>query len=745
MLARWCFRHRILVAILWLLGLACLATANQVAGSAYSYNLTLPDTESTRATNLLKSAFPNQSGEQDFIVWHLDQGSVTDPAIQQRIGAMLDRVAKVPSVGKVISPYDPTAAAQRSRDGRTAYATVVFTKSGGEIDSANVTKIISLAEDARTTGLRVELGGNAIQLATQTPASTSEIVGLAAAAVVLLIAFGSVVAMLTPLIIAVVSLFAAVMTVGLASHGLSIFNMAPTIAALVGIGVGVDYALFIVTRYRAGMKEGLSPEEATVRALNTSGRAVIFAGATVCVALLGILIMKLAFLSGIGISAAIMVFFTVLASCTLLPAMLGFLGTRLLSRRERADSTAADSTAADSTAADSTATDSTAAAGGGQKPAKSPWERWSELVARNPRRMAIIALIVAAVLVLPAFSLRLGFSDQSNDPKGRTTREAYDLIADGFGPGFNGQFQLITKIQTQQDGQAFTALADVIRRSQGVASAQVLLANPETGIGIMVVVPTTSPQAKETSDLIQRLRKQVIPPAMAGTGMRVYVGGQTAAGDDFSAAIGRKMPLFMGVIVFLGFLLLLIAFRSVLSPLTAALMNLLSAGAAFGVVVALFQWGWGEHIGLGAPSPIEAFLPVLMLAVLFGLSMDYQVFLVSRMHEEWVRTRDNRRAIITGQASTARVVVAAAAIMICVFCAFALGGKRIIAEFGIGLASAVLVDAFILRTVLVPALMHLFGRANWWLPRFIDKRMPHLSVEPRDDAAAEPKPAMATV
>jgi RND superfamily putative drug exporter len=363
-------------------------------------------------------------------------------------------------------------------------------------------------------------------------------------------------------------------------------------------------------------------------------------------------------------------------------------------------------------------------------------------VQARPRLLVPVALVIMVALALPVLKMHLGSSDQGNDPASTTTRKAYDLLAEGFGPGFNGPLQLVGKLGSPADQQAMAALAEQVRSLPGVAAAVPLRTPPGADIGIIQVVPTTSPQDAKTSDLIQRLRNEVIPSAQRGTTLKVYVGGQTAIDDDFAEVLTGKIPLFVAVIVSLGFILLLIAFRSVVVPLTAAVMNLLAAGASFGVVVAFFQWGWGsEALGLGQAGPVQAFLPPFLLAILFGLSMDYQVFLVSRMHEEWVHTRDNRRAIMVGQAATGRVITAAATIMVCVFTAFVFGGERVVAEFGVGLASAVLIDAFILRTILVPALMHLFGRANWWLPRWLDRRLPHLAVEPAEEALdASPAP-----
>jgi len=425
------------------------------------------------------------------------------------------------------------------------------------------------------------------------------------------------------------------------------------------------------------------------------------------------LVLNLPFLTGIAVSAAVMVVVSVIAASTLLPAMLGILGTRVLSRWERRR---------------------LATEGPHDVHAQGFWYRWARFVERRPGLPALVALAVIAALAIPVFSLRLGSSDQGNNPATSTTRKAYDLLAAGFGPGFNGPLQLVASTGSPGDARALARLAGTVGRTPGVATTAPLPAKPGGTVRIIQVIPATSPQDAQTSELIKHLREQIIPAAVKGTTLKVYVGGQTAMFDDFAHVIAGKLPLFLGVIVGLAFLLLLVAFRSVVVPLTAAVMNLLAAAASFGVVIAFFQWGWGsDALRLGKAGPVEAILPVMMLAILFGLSMDYQVFLVSRMHEEWLRTRRNRQAVTTGQASTGRVITAAATIMICVFLAFAFGGRRVVAEFGIGLSAAVFLDAFVLRTVLVPALMHMFGRANWWLPRRVDRWLPHLSAEPAED------------
>ncbi len=713
-LARWCQRHRLLVVVGWIVLLVGLGA---VSKSAYKDSFSLPDTDSTRAQNLLTASFPAQAGESDTVVWHVNAGSVRDGAVQQHMTQALDTIAKLPEVAAVTSPYTAAGATHISSDGKTAFATVAFDKNAQQLAKADIQKVVDAAHAATTGSIEVEMGGNAVQQTEQTPTSSSELIGVLAAAIVLFIAFGSLLAMLMPLLTAVFGVGTSIMAVALLSHVITIASLAPTLGALIGLGVGIDYALFIVTRHRRGLQAGLSVQESISVAVNTSGRAVLFAGGTVCIALLGMLVLGISFLNGVAIGASVTVVFTVFASLTLLPAMLSLLGNRVLSRRQRRK----------------LKEDGALATGSG-----GVWSKWAGTVERRPKLLAGAALLVMLALSIPTLSLRLGSSDQGNDPASTTTRKAYDLLAEGFGPGFNGPLTLVAQAPTSADQAALTTLTNELRTLSGVASVTAIPMKTGATVGVVTVTPTTSPESVQTSQLIDHLRAEVIPAAESGTTLKVYVGGATAIFKDFSGVLSGKLPLFITVIVGLGFLLLVVAFRSLLVPATAAVMNLLAAAASFGVIVAFFQWGWGsDPLGLGKAGPIEAFIPVMMLSILFGLSMDYQVFLVSRMNEEWVHTKDNARAVRVGQVETSRVITSAATIMICVFLAFAFGGERTIGEFGIGLSAAVLLDAFILRTVLVPAAMHMFGTANWWLPGWLDRRLPHLAIEPPEEGATE--------
>ncbi|MEU9271298.1 MMPL family transporter [Streptomyces sp. NPDC048251] len=715
-LARWCVRNRLMAVLIWLLALGGTATAALAVGSAYSNDYEVPGTESDRAARLLTEGFPDLGGDSDTVVWHTASGSVRAADVEQSMNRALEKIAGLPGVASVVGPYDDQGRARISADGHTAYATVTFEDRAEDIDEAEARAVVDAAEAAENDGLQVELGGSAIGLTESSGGHLAEVVGVVVAAVVLFLAFGSLAASALPIATALVGVGTAYAGIVLLGHAMTVADFAPMLGLLVGLGVGIDYALFIVTRHRRGLKRGLTVPEAAASAVATTGRAVVFAGATVCIALLGMLILRLSFLDGVAIAASLTVALTVAASVTLLPALLSFIGMRALSRRERRR-----------------------LAEHGPQPELPTGlaARWSAFVERRPKLLGAFALVVIAVLAVPAFSLRLGTSDQGNAPESATTRQAYDLLAEGFGAGVNGPLTLVTRVEGAEDRLALDNLDTVLRTTEGVASVTPVTFGSGGRAAYLTVVPDSAPQSRRTSDLVDRLRTEVLPRAEAGTSLDVHVGGVTAGYDDFADVIVGKLPLFVGVVIGLGCLLLLLAFRSVGIPLKAAVMNVAAVAAAFGIVVAVFQWGWGSDVlGLGRAGPIEPFLPVIMVSVLFGLSMDYQVFLVSRMYEEWLETGDNRRAVRVGLAETSRVINSAAVIMISVFLAFVLSGDRVIAMFGIALAAAVALDAFVLRTLLVPALMHLLGSANWWLPRRLDRHLPRISIEPPECRAA---------
>ena len=539
--------------------------------------------------------------------------------------------------------------------------------------------------------------------------------GILTAGIVLFLVFGSLFAMAMPLASALVALGTAISVIGLLSHALKMPDFSSELVLLIGLGVGVDYALFIVSRHRQAIQAGRDIGASIELAIDTSGRAVLFAGTIVCIALLGMFALGISFLYGLAVAASVGVLFTMVAALTFLPAMLGFVGPKILSRRQRK-----------------------ALALDGARGARTDgfWVRWSQLVERRPVVYGLVALIVIGALAAPFFKLRLGSSDQGNDPAGTTTRTAYDLLARGFGPGFNGPLQVVAEPTSSAQSAALQRLASSIETQPGVAAVTpptTITGKNGTKVSLFEVYPTSAPQDAATTDLIHTLREHVIPASVGGTGLTVYVGGITAIFADFASVLTSKLPLFIGVVVLMSFLLLALVLRSLVVPLKAAVMNLLSIAAAFGILTAVFQWGWlGSVFGVSRTGPIEAFLPVMLFAILFGLSMDYEVFLVLRIHEEWLRTGDNRVAVGGGLAATGGTITAAAAIMIVVFGSFILGGQLIIKEFGLGLAAAILVDAVVIRTALVPALMLLIGKANWWFPRWLDRILPRIHVEPED-------------
>ena len=539
------------------------------------------------------------------------------------------------------------------------------------------------------------------------------LLGIVAALVVLFFAFRrSVFGALLPLISALVAIGAGLSIGTVLTHAISIASWVPEVAVIVALGVGVDYALFIVSRHRDGLLAGQAPEDAAVTALNTSGRAVLLAGLTVCVALLGLFALGDSSLYGVAVMVTLVVGLTMLASLTLLPAMLGFLGLKVLRRAERAK---------------------LAQHGRQAEQAGGFWLRWAQGLGRRPQIPALLALAVIAVLAIPFFSSRVGLLDASTDPSSSTTYQAYELLAKGFGPGFNGPLELVGQVNGPADRARFAAFVDSARSEPGVAGIVAPVLSPNGKAEIAEVFPTTGPQDAATTTLLDRLRAGV-PRAEAGSTLAIHIGGTTAASEDYSQMISSKLPLFVAVVVGLAFLLLAVVFRSLLIPLVASVMNLLSFGVALGVMTAAFQFGWGKSLlGFGAAGPIEAWIPAMMFAILFGLSTDYEVFLVSRMHEEWTISGDNKRAVIRGQAETGRVITAASLIMILVFAAFIMTGQEAIMQIGLGFAAAIFVDAYIIRTVLVPAVMHMLGRANWWLPARLDRVLPRLHVEPVEE------------
>ncbi|HEX3392155.1 MAG TPA: MMPL family transporter [Solirubrobacteraceae bacterium] len=732
-LARWTTTHRKYVAIGWVLALIAINALAGSAGTSYSNNFTLPKSDSQRASDLLQHSFPAQAGDRDTIVFKVSHGDVRNAAVRAHMSALFARVAKLPHVAGVLSPYSGSGQAI-SRNGQIAFATVIFDKKANELEKSDGERVVKAAEAARVPGLQIELGGLAIQQTEQEGFALTTAVGLMAAIVVLLITFGSLIAMGLPIITALFGLGTALGLIGLFTHVVDTPDFSSELAAMIGLGVGIDYALFIVTRFREAY---LTPgpahgdvRESVVQAMDTAGRAVLFAGCTVVIALLGMMLLGVDFLYGVAISASIGVLLVMLASLTLLPALLTFAGARLVRPSRRARKRGEQ-------------TRTVHGAG---------WLRWSRFVQRNSRLIAPIATITMLVIAAPAIALRLGSSDAGNDPVGFTTYKAYALMAEGFGEGFSGPLLIVAKVPKVEHGSLEAAsngsavsiakhrpagagakdlarLRAALAGTPGVVSVTLPRISPSGEVATMSVYPNSSPQAYATTQLVQRLRSQVIPPVKAGTAMTVYVGGITAGSIDFASVLGKKLPLFIGVVVLLSALLLMVVFRSLVIPLQAAIMNLLSIGASLGVIVVVFQWDWLDGLLGVRAGPIESFIPVMLFAIVFGLSMDYEVFLISRIHEQWTRHGDSRRAVGEGLALTGRVITAAAAIMICVFLSFMLGESRVIKEFGLSLASAVFLDAVIVRCLLLPAVLELLGDRTWRIPAWLDKVLPKVNIE----------------
>ena len=715
-LATWCVRRRIIVVALWLIALIGMTVLSQSVGTAYSNSFSLPHTESTQALDLLQAAAPKQSGDQERIVFHTTDGtSVTDPAVQSSIEQMIAKVEKLPHVSVVESPYSPVGARQISADGQTAFINVTFDVQAQNVSTTQAKAFVNTALTAQSHNLQVAVSGQIAESADRQSFGGTGL-GILLAAVVLLLVFGSVFAMALPILSALASLGTAIGVIGLLSHLLKMPQFSTTLVLLIGLGVGVDYALFIVTRHRQGLIAGDDVETSIVNAVNTSGRAVLFAGIIVCIALLGMFALGVSFLYGLAVAAAIGVAFTMIAALTLLPALLRFIGPRVLSRKQKKE----------------LATNGPRVVGAGSK---GFWPKWADFIRSRPVVPAVIALIIVGIVAMPFFSLRLGNSDQGNDPASTTTRQAYDLLSAGFGPGFNGPLQLVAAQKGQIDTATLDKLAAEVKTQPNVAAVvPPVVLPPHDGeqVALINVYPDSSPQASATTDLINHLRTTTIPEVTAGTGITVYVGGTTAIFADFAKVLSSKLPLFIGLVVVLSFILLAIVFRSLVIPLTAAIMNLLSIAAAFGILVAVFQWGWlGSVFQVDQTGPIEAFLPVMMFAILFGLSMDYEVFLITRIQEEYLKSGgDNKVAVRNGLAATGKTITAAALIMILVFGAFILGGIRVIKEFGLGLAGGILIDAVVIRMAVVPSVMILLGKSNWWFPTWLDRILPHVTVDP---------------
>ena len=747
------------MVLLWLVTLFALGGISGAVGSDFREEFTMPDVESRSGFDVLDERFGGEgAGVAGTIVFRAEQG-VDDPEVR---AAMEDLFAELDARDDitVASPYaeggEFRIAQQGPEAGRIAFADIEMPEHTSFSDSAAVGELI-LERAPEIEGLQVEVGGQPFA-EFETP--ESEVLGLAFAIVILIVAFGSVLAMGLPVGVALAGISVGTMLLLLSTNFLAVPDFAQFLGLMIGLGVGIDYALFIVTRYRENLHHGHSVEEASSIAIDTAGRAVAFAGITVVISFLGMLVMNVAFVSGLAIGAALVVLTTVVASLTLLPALLGFAGERIEVTRWRGLISAGLVAIAlvgvglkisplllgIPLAAVVLVASFAIRPLRNQVPRRPPRPlrqtiayRWSRLIQRRPWPAAIAGTLVLAIVALPVFGMRLGFSDEGNFAEGTSTRRAYDLLSDGFGPGFNGPLLLTTVLA---DGQSFAELEPVtatLSADPGVAFVSPAIPNDPAAPTAVVwrVIPKTSPQDAETTELVNRLRGDVLPPIEDSIGSDVFVTGFTAVGVDFSDYLASRLPYFFVAVLVLSFLLLMTVFRSVLVPLKAVIMNLLSIGAAYGVVVAVFQWGWFSDLTGVEPAPIEPFMPMMLFAIVFGLSMDYEVFLLSRVKEEWNRTRDSHLSVANGLAATARVISAAAAIMVFVFGSFLLESDRVIKLFGVGLSVAVLLDATIVRMLLVPATMELLGDRNWWLPRWLDRILPTINVEGHPDEVDE--------
>ena len=713
-LGSWSYRHRRLVAIAWVAALILISLAGRLAGSGFKDDLNGGTaTPSQQAASFLQRHFPGQAGDIAQVVFDT-RGPVTSAAEEDKITTVLTRITRLPHVASVSSPFAPGAGNQVSADRRIAYGLVRFDASGDSLPDAAIQRVVTAARLAAGPGFDVQVGGAPVQKVEKPQFGTSEALGILAAVVILLLAFGSVIAMLLPVITAIVAVAATFGVLDLLSHQLTVPSFAPELAALVGLGVGIDYALFVVTRYRAALHAGSSPQDAVVTAMTTAGRAVVFAGSTVVLSLLGLFLLGLPFIYGAALGAIIAVLLVMAASVTLLPAVLGFAGTGIdrlrVGRRRRVPD-----------------------------PAKGFWWTWARQVQRRPWVSGSAALAVLVLLALPFGALRLAFTDAGTNPASYTSRQAYDLLAKGFGPGTNGPLVVTLSLPDPGSPATVAALREDLTRQPDVASVSPPAYSPDRAAAVLTVIPRTSPQDALTSALVRHLRDAVVPRVIAGTGIGVLIGGQTAAAIDTAGLISARLLAVVAFVIVLSVLLLMAAFRSVVIPAVSAVATLLSTGAAYGVIVAVFQWGWlGRGIDNGATAPVDPWIPVMLFALLFGFSMDYQVFLISRIREQWRVGATNSEAVASGLARTGRVITSAAAIMICVFAAFVLGDLRVLRVIGLGMAAAVLLDATLVRMVVTPAAFQLMGQANWWFPRRLDRAIPDLLAETHPSSAAVP-------
>jgi putative drug exporter of the RND superfamily len=734
-LARFCVRHRFAVLSVWLLATVVLVAASHSLGDNTNNNLTLPGTNSQRATDTLSRSFPDQSNGTSPIVLHVGSGKLTDSKYAPAVNQAAADVAKAPDVASVVNPLTSAGASALSKNQKTGYLSVTLSVSPGAMSVDDAQNIIdAAAKPAQAAGIEVQTGGQLGQKVSNPSTESSELIGILAAAVILTLTFGTVVAMLLPILTAILGLASALSIVTLFSHVLTVPTVAPTLATMIGLGVGIDYALFIVTRHFRGMKDGLEIHESIARATATSGGAVAFAGGTVTIALVSLAVAGIPLVATMGFMAAVAVVVAVLAALTLLPATLAIIGPRINSLRVHRSHP-------------------------GAQPKQGLWARWASGVASHPVIASVAALAILIPLALPVLSLNLGQQDVAAMSKSTTVRQAYDQISDNFGPGVNGPLLIAVKLGSPAQASSSSggssgssggssgssgsasndprasdprlqSLQKDVSQTSGVAAVTPIQIDKAGTIAYFNAIAKTGPAEQATTDLVNQLRSSVMPAAEKGTNMTAYVGGTTASYVDLASEISSKLLLQILVVIALSFLLLMLAFRTVVIPAQAAVMNLLSIGAAYGVLTALFQWGWLHGaIGLESAVPIVSYVPLLMFAILFGLSMDYEVFLVSQIKEHADAGEDGKRSVVGGLVTSGRVITAAATIMVFVFGSFVLNGDPTVKQFGVGLAVAVILDATVVRCLLVPARMARLGKWNWYLPRWLDRILPHISIE----------------
>jgi len=702
---RWAAIRPWWVVLAWLAAAALLAVSARTLYQGTVSSLTVPGAESQDAVEVLQRSFPRLAGDYLDVVVAAPDGVYT-PDVRARVEALVDEASAVPGIVGVSSPYGP--AGMVSEDGTVATARLLFADAADDVPAETAGAVEALVDAARGPDLAVEMGGPVAAAQEREGPSESTILGLVAAAIVLFVLFRSLVPSLLPIVSSLAGLGVGFTVIFSMTAFIDLSKFAPTIAAMLGLGVGIDYALFIVARYWEGVRSGRDSLDAVGIAMATAGKSVLFAASVVITSLLGLGLMGISFVGWLGVAASVMVAVTLLTALTLLPALLGLVGPVLASMR-RARSSAGPQE------------------GGAPADHESGWFRLGHAIMRRPYLFFMVSTAVLLILSVPVLDMRLGSADAGSNPESSTTRRAYDLVTEAFGPGMNGPLQVVVQGASPDDMERIRL---GIAETPNVRSVGEPLGNPAGETAVLSVIPSSPPQASETAELVHRLRDDVLPAALSEGDAQVYVGGATARAIDVAERISGRLPLFFGLVIGISFLLLVVVFRSLVIPIKAALMNLLSIGAAYGVVVAVFQWGWGMGlVGISQPGPIESFLPMMLFAVLFGLSMDYEIFLISRIREEYLDSHDNAESVARGLAATAGVITAAAAIMILVFLSFVLNDQRVVKEFGLGLAVAVFVDATIVRLLLVPATMQLMGHWNWWLPDWLDRLLPRIAVD----------------